>query len=513
MDDLRKIHAQLTTTGLINDCFPASRAIAFCALSIAGDIKYAHLLFDQIPDPNTYIWNTMIRGYSKRGSPLQDILLGKGMHGLAYKYGFHMDILVQNGLMYYYVKRGDLTSARSVFDQIVEKDVYSWTIIIDAYSNNGHPEDALKEFRHMLILDVRPNAVTVITVLSACSQISSLNLVRTFHSFVEKSNFDGNLNLMNAFIDVYGYVQANQPEEALDFFLEMIAANVEPMVATFVSVLSACAKCGRLDLGRWIYDHYMKRKRLKLSVNLSNSFIDMYAKCGDINAAEKMFQQMTKRDIVSWNSMIMGYAIHGHGAEAVALFEQLISKGGVPDDITFIGVLSACSHVGLVSEGRKYFFDMKAVFSIQPKPVHYSCMVDLLGRVGLLGDAYAMLRNMPMEPDEAGWGALLNACRMHGNSELGHCAGEKLLGLNPGDSGVYSLMTNVYAISGKWDEVKQVMLGFKNDFLIISDERLIEQVVNEFFDYKLNFSKEGAHWSLGENDIKGDEKVRSPVLA
>ncbi|KAG0460258.1 hypothetical protein HPP92_023386 [Vanilla planifolia] len=167
-----------------------------------------------------------------------------------------------------------------------------------------------------------------------------------------------------------------------------------------------------------------EEKRLKLSVNLSNSFIDMYAKCGDINAAEKMFQQMTKRDIVSWNSMIMGYAIHGHGAEAVALFEQLISKGGVPDDITFIGVLSACSHVGLVSEGRKYFFDMKAVFSIQPKPVHYSCMVDLLGRVGLLGDAYAMLRNMPMEPDEAGWGALLNACRMHGNSELGHCAGE-----------------------------------------------------------------------------------------
>ncbi|PKU73508.1 pentatricopeptide repeat-containing protein At2g22410, mitochondrial [Dendrobium catenatum] len=553
MAELRQIQAQLTRTGLIIHRFPASRVLAFCALSDNGDMNHARLLFDRIPDPNTYIWNTMIRGYIRWGYPrvglsffcdmnakkfnfdcrtfvfvlkaceyLSDFLLGQTIHGLAYKWGINFEMLVQNGLMHYYIKMGQLDSVRKVFDGMAERDVVSWTTIIDGYSENGHYTDALRTFQCMLTIGVQLNAVTMITMLSVCSQTGFLNLGRSFHGYVEKSFLGENLNLMNALVDMYGkcgcldsarrifdwldikdvfswtsmmsgyakcgdleharklfdkmpeknvvswssiiagYAQANQSEEALNCFREMLLANVEPITATLVNVLSACGRCGYLDLGRWIYEHYIEKKGLKLSVNLSNAFIDMYAKCGAINLAAKMFHEMTERDIVSWNSIIMGYGFHGHGSKAVTLFEQLKREGVVPDDITFVGVLSACGHAGLVSEGRRYFFDMKAEFGIEPKPVHYACMVDLLGRVGLLDDAYELVRNMPIELDEAGWGALLNACKVHGNLKLGHYAGEKLLGVDPGDSGVYTLLSNMYATWNKWDEVKQLRVMMRD---------------------------------------------------
>ncbi|KAK8921815.1 Pentatricopeptide repeat-containing protein [Platanthera zijinensis] len=553
MAELRQIQAQFTRTGLITQRFPASRALAFCALSDNGDMNHARLLFDQIPDPNTYIWNTMIRGYIRCGSPLlglsffrdmnsnkanfdcrtivfalkaceclSRILLGLEIHGLAYKWGFDLKILVQNSLMHFYVRMGHFDSTIKVFDEMAERDVVSWTTIIDGYSEKGHHTDALKAFRSMLAVGVQLNAVTMLTVLSVCSQIGSLNLGRSFHGYAEKSKFCDYSSLMNALMDMYvkcgclnsaqrvfdsldtkdvfswtsmmngyakngdldlarkffnempdknsvswssmiaGYAQANRPEEALNIFRDMISANVEPITATLVSALSACGQRGCLDLGRWIYDCYIYKSGLKLTVNLSNAFIDMYAKCGAIDQAAKLFHEMKEKDIVSWNSMIMGYGYHGHGREAVALFERLKGEGVLPDDITFIGVLSSCCHGGLVSEGRRYFVDMKAEFGIEPKPAHYACLVDLLGRVGLLEEASELVKNMPVEGNEASWGALLNACRVHRNLKLGRCAGERLLGGDSVDSGVYSLLSNIYAIWNKWEEVKQVRIVMRN---------------------------------------------------
>ncbi|XP_020584711.1 pentatricopeptide repeat-containing protein At2g22410, mitochondrial-like [Phalaenopsis equestris] len=547
MAELLQIQAQLTRTGLITQRFPASRVLAFCALSDNGNMNHARILFDQIPDRNTYIWNTMIRGFIRCGSPLlgisffrdmtakkmnfdcrtivfvlkgceysSDFLLGQAIHALAFKWGIGFEILVQNALIHYYIQLEQLDCSRKLFDGMVDRDVVSWTTMIDGYSEKGHYTDALRMFQCMLTMGVQVNAVTLITVLSACSHTGSLNLGRSFHGYAEKICLAESLNLMNALVGMYGkcgclesarrvfdcldtrdvfswtsmmsgyakngdleyarklfdnmpeknvvswssmiagYAQANQSEEAISFFREMLVDNVEPIAATLVSVLSACGRCGRLDLGRWIYEHYIEKKVLKLSLNLSNAFIDMYAKCGAINVAAKIFDEMTERDIVSWNSIIMGYAFHGNGSKAVKLFERLKRETLVPDDITFVGVLTACSHVGLVSEGRRYFLGMKAEFGIEPKPAHYACMVDLLGRVGLLEDAFELVRNMPMEPDEAGWGALLNACRVHGDLKIGHFVGEKLLGMEPGDSGVYSLLSNIYATWNRWDEVKKL---------------------------------------------------------
>ncbi|PKA64267.1 Pentatricopeptide repeat-containing protein [Apostasia shenzhenica] len=553
MAELRQIQAQFTRKGLIEHRFAVSRIIAFCALFDEGDMNHARLLFDKIPDPNTYIWNTMIRGYTRCGFPLlsisflkqmidkidnvdgrtwvfalkayeffPEILLGEGVHGLVSKQGFNLEMLVQNSLMHYYVKLGELPSAERVFDEILEPDIVSWTTIIDGYLENSLPIEALRIFQCLSAAGVQSNAVTMIAVLSACSQMGFLDLGSSIHGYIEKSSLCDNLNMMNALVVMYGkcgclgsakkifdeieikdvfswtcmlsgycrfgdletarkffdkmpeknvvswssmiagYAQANRPWEALDLFREMIAANVEPTSATLASILSACAQASCLHLGKWIYGRYIVMKRLKLNLKLSNAFIDMFAKCGDIDMAAKIFHVMPQKDIVSWNSMILGFASHGNGIEAVALFEQLKGQGFVPDDITFVGVLSACSHVGLVSEGRRHFFDMKAAYGIEPKAAHYACMIDLLGRVGLVADAFGLVANMPMEPDLAGWGALLNACKMHGSLELGSHAGEKLLDLDPSDSGVYSLLSSIYATCNKWEEVKKLRMIMKS---------------------------------------------------
>ncbi|KAJ0977013.1 hypothetical protein J5N97_012487 [Dioscorea zingiberensis] len=547
MAELKQIQARMTRTGLISHCFPASRVLAFCALSDPPQMHHARLVFAQAPQANTFMYNTMVRGYTRSRLPSMALLYflalmrervepdarsfvfalkaceqfasvssGEGVHSLVCKLGFEFHLVVGNGLVHFYAEHGRVGCAWKVFDGILERDVFSWTTMIDGYVRNGLAHEAFRMFSLMLASDVRPNEVTMISVLSACSQIGVLNLGKSAHAIMEKSDFDISVNLLNALVDMYGkcgcvdfarkvfdgmgikdvfswtsllngyaksgdlvfarrifdempernavswssmiagYSQANQPEKALNLFDEMVAASVEPIDATLVSVLSSCAQTGQLDLGRWIYDHYVLEKQIKIGVKLANAFIDMYAKCGALSAAAELFNEMPERDVVSWNSMIAGYAIHGHGEEALSLFEQMKSKGVLPDDITFVSVLSACNHSGLVAKGRKHFEDMKMVFGIEPRAEHYACIIDLLGRFGLLEDVFELVKRMPMEPDEAGWGAILNACRIHGNVELGTCAGNKLLGLDPGDSGIYVLLSNLYASGENWNEVKKV---------------------------------------------------------
>ncbi|RWR96853.1 pentatricopeptide repeat-containing protein, mitochondrial-like protein [Cinnamomum micranthum f. kanehirae] len=390
--------------------------------------------------------------------------------------------------------------------------------MIDGYAQRNLPDEALKLFCLMVSMNVEPNDVTMIAVLSACSRVGIPTVGRKIHEYIKKSGVPLGVNMLNALVDMYikcgcldlarevfdemetkdvftwtsmvngyakhgdlklarqlfdempernvvswnaiiaGYSQTNLPNEALDLFHEMKAAHVRPTEGTLVSVLSACAQSGCLDLGRWIHRYYVDEKRVELTVILQNALVDMYAKCGSIDAAMNLFEVMPQRDLVSWNSMIAGYAVHGYGEKALMLFKQMMSEVIVPDDITFVVVLSACSHSGLITEGRQYFGCMKRVFGIEPKLEHYSCMIDLLGRVGLLEEALELIRRMPMEPDEAGWGALLNACRMHGNVDVGKHAAEKLLSLNSQDSGVYALLSNMYATRNRWNELVMVSL-------------------------------------------------------
>ncbi|CAN6449085.1 unnamed protein product [Victoria cruziana] len=549
MQDLKQIQAHMIRTGLVNHTFPVSRVLAFCALSDTGDVDHARRVFAQIETPNIFSWNTMIRGFVRvglweeafclfgrmvRGYVAMDsqtfvsmlkvcerfgtISEGVQIHGMVLKSGFGSQLLVVNGLIHAYVEFGFLHEGRQLFVETMQRDVVTWTSLIDGYARNKLADEALKLFHKMVEADCVPNEVTMITVLSACSQIGNLNIGISIHEFIVKKKINLSVNLLNAMIDMYvkcgnvelarevfdrmvakdvfswtsmingyakcgqlelarslfngmpernviswnamisGYAQSNRPEEALDLFNQMQTANVRPAEGTLVSVLSACAQSGKLELGRWIHGCFVGENRVRPSMKLCNALIDMYAKCGDLDMTFELFYKIAARDLVTWNSIISACAVHGHGKEALNLFEQMQDHGVSPDDITFIGVLSACSHAGLVAEGRHYFETMRQVYKITPKVEHYTCMIDLLGRVGLLEEASELIRSMPMKPDVAGWGALLNASKMHGNVEFGELAADNLLDLDAGDSGIYVLLSNIYAKRKRWEDVKKVRI-------------------------------------------------------
>lgn len=222
-----------------------------------------------------------------------------------------------------------------------------------------------------------------------------------------------------------------------------------------VSCLSACSQLGALDVGIWVH-RYIEKHKLSVNVTLGTALVDMYAKCGNVAKALQVFNEMPGRNSLTWTSIIGGLATHGNAHDAISHFSQMIDHGLVPDEVTFLGVLSACCHGGLVEEGRNFFNQMNSTFNLPPKLKHYSCMVDLLGRAGLLEEAEQLIKNMPIEADAVVWGALFFACRVHGNVEMGERAALKLLELDPLDSGIYVLLANMYGEAKMWEKAGEV---------------------------------------------------------
>ncbi|KAK1586555.1 hypothetical protein Q3G72_003712 [Acer saccharum] len=228
-----------------------------------------------------------------------------------------------------------------------------------------------------------------------------------------------------------------------------------PDHSTFACGLSACAHLAALQVGKQIHQSVIKSGYVK-DLFVGNSLITMYAKCGRIAKAELVFNDIDEVDIISWNSLIAGYALNGYGKEAIELFEDMLMKGVAPDQVTFIGVLSACSHAGLVSQGLKLFKSMTELYAIEPLVEHYACIVDLLCRAGRLNEAFEMVTEMKIKPNAGIWGTLLGACRIQRNVELGKISAEKLLELEPWNTSHYTLLSNIYAEAGRWDEVEKV---------------------------------------------------------
>ncbi|KAF9592829.1 hypothetical protein IFM89_017794 [Coptis chinensis] len=264
----------------------------------------------------------------------------------------------------------------------------------------------------------------------------------------------------NTIIDCY--VECGMYKEALELFLKMEGRGIEPDDATFVVVLSACSSLGELDFGKWVHSR-ISCSGLDENVAVSASLIDMYAKCGEIEKAHLVFSNMKMRNLVSWNSMILGLAMHGYAEQALELFGQMQEmKIEVPNDVTFLGVLCACSHRGLVDEGKKYFDSMTRDYGIQPTMKHYGCMVDLLGRAGLVEEAYEVIMSMPIECNAIVWRVLLGACRVHGNLELGERVRRHIAQLQVDHSGDYVLLSHMYANEGRWNDAfrtRQAMRG------------------------------------------------------
>ena len=472
MAELKQYHSQLIRLGLSADNDAMGRVIKFCAVSKNGDLGYALQVFDTIPHPDAFIYNTIMRGYLQYQLPrncihlysqmLQDsvepnrftfpsviraccndnaIEEGKQVHAHVVKFGFEADGFSQNNLIYMYVNFQSLVKARRVFDKMHVRDVVSWTSLITGYSQWGFLDEAFEVFELM----PERNSVS-----------------------------------WNAMIA--GYVQSNRFHEAFTLFDRMRAEKVVLDKFVAASMLSACTGLGALEQGKWIHG-YIKRSGIELDSKLATTIIDMYCKCGSLEKAFEVFNGLPHKGISSWNCMIGGLAMHGKGEAAIQLFKEMEKEKVAPDNITFVNVLSACAHSGLVEEGRYYFSYMVEVHGIEPTTEHFGCMVDLLGRAGMLEEASELIGKMPMSPDVGVLGALLGACKIHKNFELGEQIGKRVIELEPNNSGRYVLLANLYANAGRWEDVAGVR-KLMNDrgvkkvagFSMIE----LEGVVNEF---------------------------------
>ncbi|KAK4790763.1 hypothetical protein SAY86_018067 [Trapa natans] len=447
-EGIKQIHANMLKTGLTSDPTALRRLLAAVSVSpTTGELPYAQTVFDRITNPDTFMWNAMIRGYSNSGQPEGALVTYTQMichssvphnshtfpfllkaccnpsfieatlqlHGHIVKLGFEKDVFTLNALVHAYASAGRRESARLIFDTASERDAVTWNSIIDAYVKSGEVEMAYVLF----------NAMPEKNVVSWTTMIS-------------------------------GLASAGMNSEALRLFHQMqMEGLLQPDAAALASALSACANLGAIEQGRYIHV-YIERNNIKADPMLECGLINMYAKSGCIEEARAVFGR-SKRECVSiWTAMITGLAIHGRAKEALYWYKKMQKEGIKPNPITLTAVLSACSHAGLVGEGRAVFSAIRSVHGWTPSMEHYGCLVGLLGRAGLLEEAKEVVDTMPLEPNAFILGTLLTACRIHKNLELGELIGERLIRIDSGHGGRYIHAASILSAGGKWEAAARV---------------------------------------------------------
>eukprot|EP01018_Ginkgo_biloba_P032087 Gb_22769 [translate_table: standard] len=474
------IHIHMRERGIEPDNFLGNILLTMYAK--CGSLVDARKVFDQMPKRNVVSWTVIIAAYARHGyseealtlfyqmqstgvqpnpftfatvlpacANLADLEQGKEIHKEIVRIGFQSDAFVGNALVDMYAKCGSIENARHVFDKMPERDVVTWTALITGYVQNGHIDEALELFKKM----PARNVVSWNAIVSGYAQSGHIDkALMVFQQMPER-----NVVSWNAMIA--GYAQNGYGEEALKLFQQMQLADVNPNSETFAIVLPACANLAAMEHGKEVHEVII-RSGFQSDVSVGNTLVGMYAKCGSIENARFVFDKMPQRDVVSWNALISGYAMHGCGKEALQLFEQMQPSGMNPNHVTFVGVLSACCHSGLVDKGLQYFDCMSQYYHITPAMEHYGCMIDLLGRAGRLDEAQDVIDKMPVKPDAAVWGSLLGACRIHTNVELGEHAAERFLELDPKSTAAYVLLSNIYAAAGRWDGIEKVRKMMKD---------------------------------------------------
>ncbi|KAI3801980.1 hypothetical protein L1987_30100 [Smallanthus sonchifolius] len=360
---------------------------------------------------------------------------------------------------------------------------FYWNTIIRAYTRFSSPSNALYVSIAMSRAGVHPDTYTLPVVLQAVSQKPDISIVKQLHTVAIKHGLVTNLFSESGFINLYakvgefddaykvfdesperslgswnavigGLSRSGRARDAVDVFLDLKRNGLEPDDVTMVSVISSCGSLGDLGLALQLHKCVFQAKRLgKSDVLMSNSLVDMYGKCGRMDLAYQVFVRMCERNVSSWTSMIVGYATHGHVRDALECFRGMREARVAPNGVTFVGVLSACVHGGLVEEGKWYFNMMKGEYKIEPWLQHYGCMVDLFGRCGLIEEAREVVREMPMEANVVIWGCLMGACEKYGDVKIGEWVAKHLQQLEPWNDGVYVVMSNIYASNGLWEDV------------------------------------------------------------
>eukprot|EP01018_Ginkgo_biloba_P030278 Gb_21443 [translate_table: standard] len=514
----KEIHGRIIRIGLDTDGLVGSALIDM--YTACENVEIACHVFDRISQRNIVSWNAVIRGYARNNlweealslycqmhkasippdkftfplllkacQGLSALQRGKEIHGRIIRGDFEIDIFVGTALIDMYAKCGSIEYAQQAFHKLSKRDIVSWNAMISGYTQGGYANDALDVFCQMQLAGVKPDSFTFVSILPACAHLGDLQQGKEIHEYIIRGGFESDVFVGSALIDMYakcrsievsrqvfdkmleknvvswnamigGYSQNGHANEAMELFSQMQLAGVRPNSITIAGALAACAHLAVLKQGKEIHN-YIIRTGLQCDSFLGNAVIDMYAKSGSIEIARQVFDKMSQRNVVSFTAMISGYGMHGLGEDALTLFNQMQLAGMKPDYITFIAVLSACSHAGLVDEGWQYFHLMSHQYLITPRVEHYACMVDLLGRAGHLDEAQEFIKRMPLRPDSSVWGALLGACRIHCNVELGEHVSECLFKLEPGNSGNHVLLSNIYAKAGRWHDVAKIRTMMK----------------------------------------------------
>ncbi|XP_015573436.2 pentatricopeptide repeat-containing protein At1g50270 [Ricinus communis] len=509
----KQIHSFLITHGLSDHTF-------FLTKRLHSPTLYQTDHIETLPS-TIHLWNTIISGFSISFQPQKSLLYYTIMRRIGIlpdnqtynlllksypqlenrkpfdiyahivKYGLDFDNSVTNSLITAFSNCGCVQFAHQVLDESPHRNLVTWTAMIDGYVRNGFPVDGIKCFKKMRSMGVKIDEITVVSVLCAAGMAGDVWFGRWVHGFyVESGRVKWDVYIGSSLLDMYckcgycddacklfnempvknivcwsaliaGYVQCNRFKDALLLFQDMLLTDVRPNQCTLSSVLTASAQLGALDRGRWVHD-YIDRNSLEMNSILGTALIDMYAKCGCISEAYVVFNKLHIKNVYTWTAMINGLAMHGDALSSLNLFSHMISNGVQPNGVTFVGILNACAHGGLVHIGRGLFDMMKHMYNLEPNVDHYGCMVDLLGRAGYLEDAIKLIEDMPVKPTPGVWGALFGACMIHKAFNLGEYVGNLLIRLQPSHSGRYALLANMYSEYGKWDaaaHVRKIMKG------------------------------------------------------
>lgn len=485
----------------------------YCKLGFLSDGRQ---VFDEMSEKNSITWSTLISGYSSQrlGNEAFEIFgvmvsggeeevnefvltsvlsaftspdsvdKGKQVHCLAVKNGCSQIVSVGNAVVTMYAKCRSLKDAVQMFELSTDKNAITWSAMITGHAQSGDGEKALVLFKDMHSFGMKPSEYTLVGVLNASSDTVEIVVGKQVHAYLIKLGFEFQMYIMTAMIDMYakcgfivdaqqgfdtldeadlvlwtsmigGYVQNGDNESAFGLYCRMQVEGISPNELTMASVLKACSSLSALEQGKQIHAHVVKNG-FTLEVPIGSALSTMYAKCGSLDDGHAVFRRMPARDVVSWNAMISGVSHNGRGIEALDLFEEMLLEGVKPDYVTFINILSACSHMGMVDRGWEYFQMMSEKFHIAPRLEHYACMVDILGRAGKLQEAKEFIESATIDHGLCLWRILLSASRNHRKYELGAYAGEKLMELGSKESSAYVLLSSIYSALGRLDDVERV---------------------------------------------------------